>query len=287
LNNGQQGTAVFSLAGEQADFTPGLVTFDGKRVTIDASSLKDVNEGLLVFQLLNQDDDTGSSVTVNNLTSTTDLEGFANPVFPEDRNPVSVGAALNFNNLTQTNEVSTIVSNVRFDAATGEYRASVSIKNNGTAAISRNSAVVFNNLPDGVELASPSGTDSQGNPYVNLRAAIASGGLEQGKVSESVEVVLTNPNLIRFGLDTSVFVGRPNTAPVLAPIDNLTVIPGAKLELPLAATDRDGDLITYRLQSDDSWPTGTLEGDGILKFNPKPDQIGSYEFTLIATYGLE
>jgi YD repeat-containing protein len=147
--------------------------------------------------------------------------------------------------------------------------------------------VVFNNLPDGVELAAPSGTDSQGNPYVNLRSAIASGGLEQGKVSESVEVVLSNPNLIRFGLDTTVFVGSPNTAPVFEPIENLTVIPGAKLELPLAATDRDGDPITYRLQSDDSLPTGKLGGDGILKFNPKPDQIGSYEFTLIATDGVE
>jgi hypothetical protein len=50
LDHGQQGTAVFSLAGEQADFTPGLVSFDGKRVTIDASSLKDLDQGLLVFQ---------------------------------------------------------------------------------------------------------------------------------------------------------------------------------------------------------------------------------------------
>jgi RHS repeat-associated protein len=287
LDNGKEGTAVFSLAGEVSDFTPGLVSFDGKTVTIDASSLKDINQGLLVFQLLNQDDDTGSRVTVNNLTSTTDLEGFANPVFPDAPNPVAVGGALNFARLTKAGDVETIVSNVRFDAATGEYKALVSIKNNGETAISRNSAVVFNNLPDGVELASPSGTDSLGNPYVNLRSAIASGGLEPGKVSESVEVVLNNPNLIRFGLDTTVFVGSPNTAPVFEPIDNLTVVPGAKLELNLAATDPNGDPVTYRLQSDDTLPTGTLEGNGILKFNPKPNEIGSYEFTIIATDGVE
>jgi RHS repeat-associated protein len=287
LDNGQFGTAVFSLAGEQSDFTPGLVTFDGKRVTIDASSLKDIDRGLLVFQLLNQDDDTGSSVSVNNLTSTTDLEGSLNPVFPEDDNPVAVGAALNFDNLTQAKEVSTIISNVRFDAATGEYRAAVSIKNNGATAIARNSVVVFNNLPDGVELASPSGTDSQGNPYVNLRAAIASGGLDIGGVSETVEVTFNNPNLLRFGLDTSVYVGRPNSAPVFKPIDHLTVVPGAKLALPLTATDRDGDPVTYQLQSDNPLPTGKLEGDGTLRFNPKPDEIGSYEFTLIATDGVE
>jgi RHS repeat-associated protein len=285
LDNGQAGTAIFSLAGEQSDFTPGLVTFDGKRVTIDASSLKDLDKGLLIFQLLNQDDDTGSSVSVNNLTSTTDLEGSINPVFPDDDYPVAAGAGLNFDNLTQANEVETIINNVRFDAATGEYRAAVSIKNNGSTAIARNSVVVFNNLPDGVELADPSGTDSQENPYVNLRGAIASGGLDIGGVSETVEVTFNNPNLLRFGLDTSVFVGRPNSAPVFAPIDHLTVIPGAKLKLPLTATDRDGDLVTYRLKADDTLPTGILEGSGTLKFNPKHEEIGSYEFTVIATDG--
>jgi len=147
--------------------------------------------------------------------------------------------------------------------------------------------VVFNNLPDGVELADPSGTDSQGNPYVNLRRAIASGGLDIGGVSETVEVTFHNPNLLRFGLDTSVFVGRPNSAPVFKPIDHLTVVPGAKLALPLTATDRDGDPVTYQLQSDNPLPTGKLEGDGTLRFNPKPDEIGSYEFTLIATDGAE
>lgn len=91
LGNGSEGTAVFSLAGAQADFTPGLVGFDGTTVTIDASSLTDATEGQLVFQLLNQDDDTGSVVTVNNLTSTTDLEGFANPIFPQDNNLVAAG----------------------------------------------------------------------------------------------------------------------------------------------------------------------------------------------------
>ena len=287
LDNGTEGSAVFSIAGEQSDFTPGLVSFDGKTVTIDASSLTDATEGLLVFQLLNQDEDIGSVVTVNNLTSTTDPSGFANPIFSKDNNPVAVGGALNLDNLTKASNVETIVNKVRFNAATGEYRASLSIKNNGAAAISRNSAVVFNNLPDGVELSSPSGVDSAGNPYVNLRPAIRPGGLNKGVVSESVEVVFTNPNLIRFGLDTTVLVGSPNAAPVFEPIGNLTVTPGEKLELPLAATDKDGDTITYKLKANGNLPTGKLDGNGILKFQPKPNEIGSYEFTVIATDGVK
>ena len=287
LGNGTEGTAVFSLAGEQSDFTPGLVSFDGRTVTIDASSLTDITEGLLVFQLLNQDDDTGSVVTVNNLASTTDLEGFANPIFPEDNNSVAVGEALNLDNLTETTDVETIIEKVRFDASTGEYRAQVSIRNNGEAAISRNTVVLFNDLPDGVELSSPSGTDDAGNPYLNLRPAILPGGLDLGGVSDVVELVFTNPNLIRFGLNPTVLVGSPNVAPVLEPIGSLTVTPGEKLAIPLTATDVDGDMVTYKLQSDGDLPTGLLEGDGILKFNPKPDEIGSYEFTIIATDGAQ
>ena len=287
LDNDSSGSAVFSVAGEQSDFTPGLVSFDGTTVTIDASSLTDIDQGLLVFQLLNQDNDTDSVVTVNNLTSTTDIEGFANPIFPQDNNAVAAGGELNLANLNENSDVETVIGNVSFDASTGEYKALVSITNNGEAAISRNSAIVFNNLPDGVELAEPSGTDESGNPYINLRPGIGSGGLGEGETSQPVEVIFTNPNLIRFGLDTTVLVGSSNVAPVFEPIDPLTVVPGEKLELNLAATDANGDNITYRLQSDDDLPTGMLSGNGVLKFNPKPNEIGSYEFIIIASDGVE
>lgn len=287
LDNGSEGTPVFSLAGEQADFTPGLVGFDGSRVTIDASSLTEIESGLLVFQLLNQDEDTSNVVTVNNLNSTTDPEGFANPIFPQDNNLARVGGELNLDNLTATTDVAPIFEKVSFDVGTGKYRMRVSLQNNSDDAISRNSVVVFENLPEGVELVDASGTDSNGNPYVNLRPAIRSGGLNAGGISESVEVVFSNSNLVRFPLQTTVLVGSPNVAPVFEPIEDLTVIPGDKLNIPLAATDKDGDFVTYRLESDGKLPTGKLKGDGTLRFAPQPSEIGSYEFTIIATDGTE
>ena len=287
LDSGSEGTPVFSIAGEDADFTPGLVSFDGSRVTIDATSLTDINEGLLVFQLLNQDEDTSNVVTVNNLNSTTDPEGFANPIFPQDNNPVPAGGQLNLDNLTATTDVAPIFEQVSLDAGTGEYRMRISLQNNSDSATSRNSVVLFENLPEGVELVDASGTDGSGNPYVNLRPAIGSGGLDAGAVSNSVEVVFTNPDLIRFSLNPNVLVGSPNVAPVFEPIENLTVIPGDKLNIPLSATDPNGDLVTYRLESEGDLPTGKLEGDGTLRFAPQPDELGSYEFTVIATDGTE
>ena len=287
LDSGSEGTPVFSVSGEQADFTPGLVGFDGSRVTIDASSLTDLEEGLLVFQLLNQDDDTSNVVTVNNLSSTTDPEGFANPVFPQDNNLARVGGELNLDNLTATTDVEPIFEKVSFDVGTGEYRARVSLQNNGETAISRNSVVVFENLPEGVELVDASGTNAAGNPYMNLRPAIRSGGLDAGAISDSIEVVFSNPNLIRFPLNPTVLVGSPNVAPVFEPIEDLTVIPGDKLNLTLSAIDPNGDRVTYRLESEGELPTGELSGDGTLRFSPQPDELGSYEFTVIATDGSE
>jgi len=59
LHGDEPGTPVFLLKGTQAEFTPGVVRYDGKRVQIDVMTVTGVEEGRLVFQLLNSDADTG------------------------------------------------------------------------------------------------------------------------------------------------------------------------------------------------------------------------------------
>lgn len=65
----------------------------------------------------------------------------------------------------------------------------------------------------------------------------------------------------------------------------LTVLPGDTLEVPLVGIDPDGDRVTFSIQSDNPLPTGTLRADNTLVFNPKPEEVGNYSFTLIATDG--
>ena len=286
LDNGTPGSAVFSLAGERADFTPGLVSFDGATVTIDVTSLKEYSEGQLVFQLLNQDGDTGNVVRINNFNNVTELEGRENPILPEDDNLATAGASLDLTSLNISSEVETIINNVRFDSDTGTYQGEVVVSNQGEA-IGRNVAVVLENLPAGVELVNPSGVDSNGNPYLNLRPGIGTGGLKTGDLSDGVAFTINNPHLEQFSLTTKVLVGSPNVAPIFAPIDNLTVVPGSKLSVQLNASDGDGDNLTYRWQAEEDLPTGMLAGDGTLKFNPTPADIGSYQFTVIASDGVE
>src|SRR5262249_51343401 len=70
LDRGKTGTALFSLAGDEAEFTPGQVRYDGSGVTIDVSSLAGLTRGLLVFQLLNSDADTSTTVEISGLSNT-------------------------------------------------------------------------------------------------------------------------------------------------------------------------------------------------------------------------
>ena len=286
LDNGAPGTAVFSLAGEAADFIPGLVSFDGKTVTIDVTSLKGVSEGLLVFQLLNQDSDIKSIIRVDNFNNSTDLEGTENPLFPNTDNVVPPAGELDLSLLNNTNTVTPVIKKVGFNSTTGQYQAQLKVTNTGSA-IGRNLAVVFDNLPAGVELANASGTDANGNPYLNLRNTIPTGGLAKGGTSDAVVLNFNNPNLERLELNPRVLVGGVNQAPSFAPLDNLTVLPGQTLTIPLLATDPDGDNITFRIQSEADLPTGMLQGGGKLVFTPTPDEVGSYQFTVIASDGVE
>ena len=63
------------------------------------------------------------------------------------------------------------------------------------------------------------------------------------------------------------------------------VMPGGVLRVPLQATDPDGDEVTFSLKIDGALPTGQLTGAGELVFQPTPDQIGSYPFSVIAGDG--
>ncbi|QUY44819.1 RHS repeat-associated core domain-containing protein [Acaryochloris marina] len=77
-----------------------------------------------------------------------------------------------------------------------------------------------------------------------------------------------------------------NQAPVFDPVGPLSVMPGARLAVQLMATDPDGDAVSYFLQPNGPLPTGMLESDGTLVFNPSPDQLGTYEFTVVASDGI-
>lgn len=77
LEGRSPGTAVFSLAGEVAEYQPGTVRYDGTRVEIDVTSLGDLTSADLVFQFINSDSDDGSIVALGTVTSIINASGLA------------------------------------------------------------------------------------------------------------------------------------------------------------------------------------------------------------------
>ena len=63
------------------------------------------------------------------------------------------------------------------------------------------------------------------------------------------------------------------------------MVAGGRLEIPLVATDPDGDRVTLSVRADSALPTGKLSGGKTLVFTPSPDQVGTYNFTLVASSG--
>lgn len=180
LDGGSPGTPLFSLAGSKAEFVPGRVRYSGDTVEIDLTSLTNNSSGNLLFKLIDSDTDTGSTVEVKNLTNTIDEEGTASQVFVAAQNKATSGGSLDTSNLTAASDLKVNFTQVQLDPATGNYKASVQVQNTGNP-VSRNIAVVFPNLPASVTLQNPSGTDSSGQPYINLRGAIPAGGLDAGR----------------------------------------------------------------------------------------------------------
>lgn len=287
LDNGTFGTPVFSLTGDTAHFTPGLVTYDGQYVEIDLTALDAETEGMLVFQLLNQDGDTGSRIHISQLTNTVDPEGTEALRFEDTNTVVTLGSELALENLSVSTAIEPVFSKIRFDAEAGEYTAHLQLRNSGKTSISRQAAVVFDLLPDGASLKTVSGTDGDGNPYVNLYHAIRPGGLAAGGLSDAIAITVSNQEQLQLILTPQVLVGGPNQAPVFDLIAPIEVMPGQRIEIPLNAVDPDGDRVTYSLRTDTDLPNGRLDGTGTLSFEPTPNDIGTYSFTVIATDGAE
>jgi YD repeat-containing protein len=287
LDGGEAGTALFSLSGTQAEYRPGLVRFDGRHVTVDASSLPEGTTGNLVFQMLNLDGDTGSSVQIGNLTNTVDPTGTPSPIFPVVNQRAIAGPAVFLDSYLSNPNAKVLLSNVHLDPTTGRVLADLRVQNTGTAPISSNMAVLFPNLPSGVSLLNASGTHPAGSSYLNLKPALVDGDLKAGATSGAIQVVISDPNLIQFDLQTVVLTGALTQPPQLQSLGTLNVTAGGRLEVPLMATSPDGGLVTLSLRDANNLPTGQL-ANGMLTFTPSPTDVGTYRFTLVATSnGLE
>jgi RHS repeat-associated protein len=270
------GVPLFSLSETGSEIIPGLVKFDGTHVQIDVSNVA-ATSGKLVIQLLNQDGDSGTNLTLTNFVDAIDPTGTPGTSVSPAITPVTPGAATILDSYLATSTAQLLLSNVSLDKATGKYTADLRVQNVGTTTLSQNLAVLLTQLPAGVTVANGSGTHPTGAPYLNFNTAIAPGGLSGGAISDAIRVVINDPTLVAFSFKPVVLQGAAAPLPDLSSLSVLTVKVGDKIDIPLA-----GELA---IKTGVKLPTGAITGDSHLVFTPAPDQVGSYSFTLIARNG--
>ena len=112
------------------------------------------------------------------------------------------------------------------------------------------------------------------------------GGLAPRETNKAISITFDDINLVRLALQPTFLAGAPDIAPTLQSLGTINLTPGQVFSIPLIATDPNGAPITITVDTKGTLPTGTLTGDNTLVFNPTPEQLGTYTFTLIAKQGL-
>jgi RHS repeat-associated protein len=287
LDRGREGESLFSLSETGADFLPGLVTFDGQRVTVDVSSLKSASQGILVLQLVNGDGDDGSRIEVSDFINVADMDGGESPALAPIPVPTEFPDSVDLTryHTAMPTDVTVSVENVRVDRESGRYLADIQLWNLG-AAMSRQVVLRWKELPPEVTVINATGRDgANGQPYLNVAAAIPAGGLDRGAMSSVIGIELSNPSLIRFELDLEVLTTGPNSSPVLASIPDATVMPGDVFTVDLTATDADGDPVYFLVANAQELPRNMLKRN-TLTITPTPEDIGMYTVIARAKDGL-
>ena len=288
LDRGVPGTPVFSLTSAGAETVAGLSSWDGSELTIDLTRAPG-DTGILLVQVVGSDAATGTTVDIHPLSNVTDELGLP-PLFVPQL-PVPPGYDLNLDGAQSLPGLVPQVANVRFNSASGLYEADVSVINFGPA-VESSVALAFGGLPAGVTLANASGTTGDGRPYVNLAPGSPGTTLAGGGFGFTLPVRLQfdDPAALRVPLQMEA-LGQFAMGLFIDPIPPLVVSPGRHLEIPLTAGGGTPGLpLTFTvdlLNSPGGLPTGKIEGQGKLIFEPTNGEIGSYFFDVLVSNGKE
>ena len=263
----------------------GLARWSDGLLELDLSSIDGVDSGLLKLQLINGNSSTASRVSVSPISNTID----------EDRSPMGALArqpavttfpmGIDIGSYRRNDAMRVHPENSRFDSVQKLLTTEFTLQNMGST-VGRDVVLAFPNLPSGVTLRNASGVSSQSGPFIHLKDVIRRGGLVADGSTERVELTFANPQNLLFDSSPIIWVGENNVSPTFPSMGPFNMMPGETLAINLPATDPNGDLITYSLESDGALPGYELFASGSLTFKPSPLEIGTYRFTVIATDGV-
>lgn len=275
--------SLLSIAGDEVDYDPTILRFDGSNAVVDLGLLSNVEHARLVATWINVDSDSNSDATISRIAideSASLLSSpFSNapPVYP-------VGDQIDLASFQVDTDAQAILRDLRIDPATGHLVGLARIRT-GSMPSGRRVAFRFDDLPAGVEVLNASGLDSMNRPYLNLSNATPSGGLAAESDSGSVPIVIGNPNGLALPLRPTVLTQGANQAPVVTDPGPISVVAGGYFEADYPAIDANGDRLRYSIRSAMGLPIANLSADGQLVVTPAPGQEGEYAFDLVVSDG--
>ncbi len=276
-------TPLFSLSSEGARVQPGISRWDGTMLELDLSSVVEKDSGQLLLQSLNRNGVTDTSIRVRLLENLVLTSSAKINVVDRSATAVTGGESIATSAFSETPAVIRERA-ANYDSHSGVLSVELAVRN-PVSSMGRNAVIAFPNLPQGVSLENASGVTDEQVPYVSLRPAISSGGLAQNTESQFVVAQFKNESGQAFTIDTLVLAGQLNQPPSIAPINDIDVVPGDVVLIPITVTDADEDRVTLSIASDAPLPTGKLLGRSGFEIRPTPDDVGNYSFQLLASDG--
>jgi Bacterial Ig-like domain/Putative Ig domain/Cadherin domain len=267
------------LTGESAryDAATGMVTLDLSDVAAGAAHL--------IFRLVNDDSDTTTSVRFTDLVLSgtgVAIDGAA-PAPDTARPPVAPVPPAFFNTATDVSpSIGTDYHRTSFNPNTKELYANVALVNQGTYGLNGSMVVVIKNISDPtVELRNADGYTPDGLAYYTFTST--DGNLDPTEVSAERTLVFKNPNGVQFTYEVMVLADL-NNAPVISSQPEIVVLRGQTYQYQMAATDRNGDPLTYRLLSG---PTGMAinANTGLVSWTTNTAEVGNYQIAVEVSDG--
>lgn len=166
----------------------------------------------------------------------------------------------------------------------GTLFADVAVRNVGQYPVDAPLLVAIANISDPTVLPIDADGDTpDGLPYFDFTGSVPAGTLSPAGLTQSLSFAFRNPNGNQFTYDL-VFFGLLNRAPEIRTVPRVEAILGRAYSYDVDAVDRDGDPVTFRLQTG---PEGmTVDpATGAISWAPTPDQLGTHHVTVLADDG--
>jgi len=253
-------------------------SFSQQTVSIQLPIIPEGINPQLIFRLVNNDQDTETTVTITNIQILGGGQGVAS-VLPLEasRYPTSTP---NFAHLAAVSPSLTIqYGQTSFHEKTSTLYSNVSLRNQGTYPVRGQLLVVVKNLSDPtIRVMDADGFTPDGLPYYDFTGLLNNAILAPEQVSLSRNLAFYNPNERQFTYDLE-FLGQLNQRPKFSTDPDTEGLVGRSYTYNADALDPESDPVTFQLLIG---PQGLVVDSttGVISWTPTTSDTGTHTITL-------